>query len=214
MKQLRSLFCVLVGALASYQCGSGEDFVGKSPFGPPRWDTQCLVDGSDVTCSLVDHLRANLTAEATWSVQGPATVTAPGRIHATGAGEIVISAAYRFFSGGTREVSRFLVDPPRLARRLWWMSGFVLDAIDDRPITGACVAVLDGYNAGREALTDDRGVYRVDPLLTGEEFTLEVAKAGYRTLTRRYQLRDPVGRIDTPGEDGLLDVRLVRLPGS
>lgn len=216
MKTIRRMLSALGGALASLHCGGGSgDVSDKSPVGPPRWDTQCRIDGSDVSCTLVDHVRTDLTGEATWSVDGPATVTAPGRIHATGRGEIVIRAAFRFFSeGGTREVSRFLVDPPGIARRLWWLSGAVLDAADERPVAGVRVAVLDGYNADRDALTDDRGRYRIDPLLTGEEFTLEIAKQGYRTLTRRYQIRDPVGRVDTPGESGLLDVKLTRLPAS
>jgi hypothetical protein len=213
MKTTRRILCAIGGALASLHCGGNERVIGRSPVGPPRWDTQCRIEGSDVSCTLMDNDRADLTDEATWSVDGPATVTAPGRIHATGRGEIVIRAFFRFFSeGGTREVSRFLVDPPAVARRLWWMSGSVVDAVDDRPIAGANAMILDGYNAGRSALTDDRGRYRIDPLLTGEEFTLEVSAQGFRTLTRRYEVRDPVGRIDTPGESGLLDVRLTRVP--
>lgn len=109
----------LILAISLSAC-SGEDSVGPSSFGVPMFSTRCAVTGSDLSCSLTDR-GVNLTADARWSVVGPAIVTGPGQIRSTGRGEITIEVAYATFPG-TIEAGRYLVDPPLPPRRLWFLT--------------------------------------------------------------------------------------------
>jgi hypothetical protein len=209
---LRARGAALILAISLSAC-SGEDSVGPSSLAVLVLSTRCTATGSDLSCSLTDQLGVNLTADARWSVVGPAIVTAPGQIRSTGRGEITIDVAYAKFSNGTREVARYLVDPPLPPRRLWFLTGLVRES-GAVPLGGVEVTIVDGYNAGLGAVTDGRGSYRLDHVLTGEPFTLQAVKAGYQPLTRTYTLGDPGGGAGGVGGGAFLDdLVLVRSSG-
>ena len=108
---------------------------------------------------------------------------------------------------------RYLVDPPLQPRRLWFLTGLVRES-GGVPLGGVEVTIVDGYNAGRGAVTDERGSYRLDRVLTGEVFTLQAVKAGYQPLTRTYTLDDPNGGAGGAGGGPFLDdIVLLRAPG-
>lgn len=193
---------VLILAFSLSACSGPEDAVGPTSFGVPEVSTSCAVTGSDLSCTLTDR-GVNLTASSTWTVVGPALVTAPGQIRPTGRGEIMIEVAHASFSG-TVDVGRYLVDPSMPPRRLWFLTGLVRES-GGAPLGGVEVTIEDGYSAGRRAVTDERGSYRLDRVLTGEVFTLRAAKAGYLPATRTYTLADPSGGAGGAGGGPFVD---------
>lgn len=209
----RRTLAVLGAALSAASCGHDEGWLAcHGNQCVQGWTTSCRPVGSDLLCTLVDQARTDLTADGAWSVSGPAVVGAPGYVRTTGYGEIVVSVAYPLFHDGTHEVGRYLSDPPRTPRPFYWISLEVVDAGDGKPIGGVRFSVLDGYNAGRQGITDERGRVLVEPLLTGEDFTYEAEKTGYRTLTGRYRLGDPTGSGGPQGQGSspFLNLRLTR----
>ena len=69
----------------------------------------------------------------------------------------------------------------------------MLDAASGAKIPGATVRILDGYAAGKSAITNENGVYRIEPLLTGETFTATATKEGYQPVTTTYRVDSPIG---------------------
>jgi len=178
------------------------------------WDAQCRAASSGLTCALIDSEGRDQTASAVWTVTGPATVTAPGQVQTTAYGEVFVSAGYADAFGRfeVRAFNHFLADPPRAARRFHFLGGLVRESSGDQVIPDARVTILDGYNVGRGGATESNGHYTIDPVLTGEDFTVRAEKTGYEPLTRTYRVDDPVSS-GAPGNSPFLDLRLARLPG-
>jgi len=55
------------------------------------------------------------------------------------------------------------------------------------------VRILDGYAAGKSAITNENGAYRIEPLLPGETFTATASKEGYQSVTTTYRVDSPIG---------------------
>jgi hypothetical protein len=70
------------------------------------------------------------------------------------------------------------------------------------------VEILDGYNAGRAATSNQFGSYDILRVLTKESFTLRASKPGYVASTTTYLVDPPLGLENGP----FLDFRLTRIP--
>ncbi|MET0552358.1 MAG: hypothetical protein ABW221_04935 [Vicinamibacteria bacterium] len=178
----------------------------------PALNSDCRAIDADLLCQLTDNFRTDVTAESLWAVSGPAVVGAPGYVRMTGYGEIAITAEHRPSGLSTRLVGRYLADPPRAARPFGRVWGNAVDAAARQPLEGVRVTIVDGYNAGRSASSSVRGVLEIEPVLTEETFTWQAEKAGYRTATGRFRVRDQKIRIDptAPLPPSTLDLAMER----
>ena len=89
--------------------------------------------------------------------------------------------------------SWFLVDPSTEARRLYFIAGNVLDAMTQDPIQGAEVRILTGYSKNAHTITNQYGYYRIDRILTGQQFSAKASASGYQSLTSSFQVDSPIG---------------------
>jgi hypothetical protein len=211
----RALATLPFVALAA--CGESTTWPGNDSGRRLSWQAECRAQGADVACVLRDTTMRDQTANAVWTVEGPAIVAAPGQVRTTGRGEIVVRGGYVDYRDGpwqVRPVGRFLVDPQRTARPFLHLGGRILDTATSQPVGGAQVTILDGYDGGRSDTTQTNGHYLIEPVVTGEDFTVRVEKAGYETLATRYRVDDRAPVIDAPGNPPRLDLRLTRLPGA
>lgn len=87
----------------------------------------------------------------------------------------------------------FLVAPDQDARWLYFL-GLVVNETDGRtPVVGASVKILDGYRSDAICTTNASGFCSIHRILTGETFTTQVTKSGYRPTTFSYRVDPPVG---------------------
>jgi hypothetical protein len=85
---------------------------------------------------------------------------------------LVVLCLTAFACGGTDPIS------PTPQPTTFTLSGRVTDADTGTPLTGAAVNILDGKDAGRTAITDGAGSFRLTGLTVGG-FTVRVRDAGY-----------------------------------
>ncbi|MFP5247143.1 MAG: carboxypeptidase-like regulatory domain-containing protein, partial [Thermoanaerobaculia bacterium] len=103
---------------------------------------------------------------------------------------------------------RFLVGPGQPARQLYFVAGIVKDAATGAVIAGATVQIHDGYSAGKSAVTNQYGYYRIDSILTGEPFTATASAPGYAAATKSYRVDGPIAYAGTPHNPPWLDFTL------
>jgi hypothetical protein len=212
---VRPVAAVLV-ALATAGCGQDQGLLpcaeGDCVTG---WSANCQAVALDLRCALVDPRSADVTAEAVWGVSGPAVVEAPGSIRIAGYGEVVIAVAHRRAGIGTIEAGRFLADPPFPPRRIWWLAGSVVRASDLTALAGVRVTVtlvtVSGDERRSSAVTDARGQFRMEGVVTGEDLRWSAEKPGYATRSGGFRLPDPTGAF-APDPAPRLDLRLVQEP--
>ena len=77
-----------------------------------------------------------------------------------------------------------LVDSQRLSQIIYFLSGVITenDGTDTR-IPNAVVEILDGYNAGKSATSNQFGAYNIARVLTKVTFMVRASKAGYLPST-------------------------------
>ena len=68
-----------------------------------------------------------------------------------------------------------------------WLSGTATDGTSHAVLPNVTVAIIDGNNAGKSAVTDASGAYRMVGLRTGTA-TLVVSAAGYPTMKQQLEL--------------------------
>ena len=167
----------------------------------------CHGGGSNVVCDVTaanvgNVVYGDVTRQASWFSSGtPGSFPQPGVFAPSGSGEVEIWAKFDWKESETK--SMWLVAPNAPARRLQFVGGHVEDASTKAKLIGATVRILDGYTAGRSAVTNSLGYYSIKPVLTGETFTLEASMPGYATRTLTF-------RVDVPGTP-FLDIALERL---
>jgi hypothetical protein len=164
--------------------------------GPLSVSMRCVPEGANVRCVAsaynIDTAFQDATATGEWFSTGAAgTFPEPGLFVPASHGEVTISVRFRGHEADTK--STFLVGPNEPAQRLYWVAGVVLDAASGARIPGATVRILDGYAAGKSAITNENGAYRIEPLLTGETFTATATKEGYQPVTTTYRVDSPIG---------------------
>ena len=127
----------------------------------------------------------------TWSSSDGSVVMvdASGLVTAVGNGSVTIRAEVGSASG-TATVT--------VAARMWTLSGTVshgwsvplasgLDTAMAGDVSGAVVEVIDGADAGRRTVTDDRGRYELEALEEGQ-FTIRATAAGFAPADRTVAL--------------------------
>lgn len=192
-------------------CGGEECAVG--------WTASCRTDGVGLRCDLADQRGADVTTEGVWSVSGPAAVAAPGLVRPTGRGEVVVAVSHPRVGIGTIEAGRFLVDPLLLPLRIWWHAGSVERASDQTALAGARVTVSTlGDVRLSSAVTDARGQFRMEGVVTVVDLRWVAEKPGYVTRSGYFRLPDPMGGLETAPDAGMppalprLDLRLAQEP--
>jgi len=196
----RQLLGSLALALAISRCGSPTE---PRKLYYPSLDVGCLPSGAAVRCTATLDIT-DVTNQATWLASGAAgQFSRPGLFVPFSRGEVALWARYEGFEAFK---SQFLVDPNSPAQRLYWIAGRVTDATTGQAISGAEIRMLDGYAAGKVATTDAFGSYKIEPLLTGETFTIQAARNGYVSSTIRYRVDSPIGPPD--GNSPFLDFKL------
>ena len=149
----------------------------------------CRPAGSNVQCTASIFDEGDVTTKSTWFSQGATgTFVAPGHFVPAARGEVAISARYQTFEPPLKTI--FLVDPAAQARPLSLLDVAVDDAVARAPITGVEVQILDGYAAGRTAVTKD-GFCRLERVQTGETFTVRVSRSGYKTVEISHRIDWP-----------------------
>jgi hypothetical protein len=185
--------CALLGLLLLINCnGSPTEPIR----GPSSVSMSCVPEGTNVRCAAsaynIDIASRDVTATGEWLFTGVAGAFAePGLFVPASHGEVTIWVRYRGHDTATK--STFLVGPNEPAQRLYWVAGLVIDAASGERISGATVYILDGYAAGKSAMTNENGSYRIEPVLTGEVFTATASKGGYQTVSQTYRVDSPIG---------------------
>ena len=180
------------------------------PHGMAQVIVNCDPNGPNVTCratgyNVGDVPSGDFTNQATWLSDGaPGSFPQPGVFVPSARGEVRIWARVE---GIEEQYPKwFLVDPSAAAQALYWISGTVKDAETNQPISGATVRVLDGYAAGKSAVTSSLGAYTIRPALPGETVTVEASREGYATTRLTYLVQAPVNNYT------FADIKLQRLP--
>jgi len=127
-----------------------------------------------------------------------------------GHGELDVTATYANY---TPQMWSVLVDSQQLSQIIYFLSGVITenDGTDTR-IPNAVVEILDGYNAGKSATSNQFGAYNITGVLTKVTLMVRASKAGYLPSTTTYEVGGPV---QFPGETNnrpFLDFRLSRAP--
>lgn len=157
----------------------------------------CNPSGVTVTCRATNP--ADVTKEVTWFSSGATGMFAePGFFVPSSGGEVEIWARLDDAESTTR--SAFLVDPAGDARRLAAVSGDIYDDDTNQKIAGVTVRIVEGYGAGRSAISDRRGRYTLERVLTGETFTVEASRIEYEPARASF-------RVDPP-RNPILDIRM------
>jgi hypothetical protein len=192
-------------------CGGEECVVG--------WTASCRADGVGLRCDLVDERSAAVTTAGVWSVSGPAVVAAPGLVRPTGRGEVVVAVSHPRIGIGTIEAGRFLVDPLLIPLRMLPLAGSVERASDQKALAGVRVTVSTiGEVRSRTAVTDARGQFRMEGVVTVVDLFWQAEKPGYVTRSGYFRLPDLIGGVEIPSGADLapaltrLDLRLVEEP--
>jgi hypothetical protein len=175
----------------------------------------CLPVQANLQCTLIktDYSEpplpsVDVTSLAQWSVSNPAiaTVSTSGFVTVFGHGELDIIASDADYSPQTWSV---LVDPQQAPEVIYFLSGIVSEnGGTNAPIPGAVVEILDGYNAGKTATSNQVGAYDISRVLTKVSFTIRASQAGYLASTTTYEVDGPF----IPGNAPFLDFRLTRIP--
>ena len=190
---MKTRIAVLLACLSLAACGHDEGgWLGcHGNHCVPGLRGGCRLLDADLLCQLSDNFGTEVTGEARWIVTGPAVVGTAGYIRTTGYGEIEVTAEHALSSYPmTLRLGRYLADPPRAPRLLGPVYGDAVESGTQQPVEGARVTIIDGYNAGRHAVTSARGYFTIEPVLTGETFTWQAEKAGYETATGRFRIHD------------------------
>ena len=189
---MKTRIAVLLACLSLAACGHDE---GGWPgchgnHCVPALNAWCSVLDADLLCRVYDNFGTEVTGEARWIVTGPAVVGTAGYIRTTGYGEIVLSVEHAPTYSMNRLIGRYLADPPRAPRLFGPVFGDAVDSGTKQAVEGVRVTILDGYNAGRHAVSSARGGFTIEPVLTEETFTWQAEKAGYETATGRFRIHD------------------------
>ena len=193
-------------------CACEEEAVGPKGSNP-RVQSTCLPSGSNVACTVILYdvpsygSTRDVTAEATWLVSDPSIgeFFVAGFFRPRTRGEVALWSRYDQWEEVEDLHSWFLVDPSASAQRLYFLAGTVIDAITQAPISAVEVRILDGYSRNARAVTNENGYYKVDRILTGEDFSASASKSGYTSVTQAYRVDSPVGPV---GNGPFLDFRL------
>ncbi len=196
-------------------CGGGAP-VGPSQSGPTTVNLSCLPVQVNLQCTVTGEYShpplpsVDLTRLAQWSLSNPAiaTVSTSGFVTVLGHGELDIIASYANYGPQTWSV---LADPQQPPQVIYFLSGIIRenDGTDTR-VPDAVVEILDGYNAGRAATSNQLGTYNISRVLTKVSFTVRASKPGYVASTTTYQVDGPTGLGNAP----FLDFRLTRIPAT
>jgi hypothetical protein len=125
------------------------------------------------TASYSDGSARDVTSEANWQVASEfLSLTGPGEVIGSGAGESAVSAA---FSGRSSVVGGVVIVPPGT----YHMRGTVRDA--GKPLSEATVVITSGP-LGTKPVNLVNGVYKVFGV--AGPTTIAVSKEGYQTATR------------------------------
>lgn len=157
---------------------------------------RCVPEGENVRCAATAYnvggiASRDVTSKTTWTASPVyGSFVEPGLFAPTSRGETTITGRFETFSN-TYPPS-FLVGPGEPARQLFYVTGSVKDAATGSPVVGAAVRIESGHSTGKSAVTNDRGFYTVERVLTSETFTITASKEGYQPLTKS-------GRGDTSG---------------
>jgi hypothetical protein len=92
----------------------------------------------------------------------------------------------------------------QVARRRPALSGRVTDVDTRVPLAGATIAVLDGSNAGREAVSGSDGRFRLAELWFGG-FTVRIRQGTLRWTITKGHPRTPTTRVGTGGFAGTVN---------
>ena len=206
---MRSVIILLAFAVAG--CSSAP--TGPSRSGPTAVNLLCLPVQVNLQCRLtkVDYSEppppsVDVTRLAEWAVSNPAIATvSSGFVSVVGQGELDITASYANY---TPQVWSVLIDSQQPPQVIYFLSGVIRenDGTDTR-IPDAVVEILDGYNAGKSATSNQFGAYHISRVLTKVSFTVRASKPGYLTSTTTYQVDGPTGLGNAP----FLDFRLTRI---
>lgn len=148
----------------------------------------CMPEGSNVRCSATAYnvggvASRDVTGSTTWMASNVfGSFVEPGLFVPTAHGDITITARFEVIQN-TYPPS-FVVGPGVPARQLFYATGTVKDAATGAPIVGATVHIDSGHSLGRAAVTNDRGFYKIEPVLTSEPFTITASKEGYQAQTK------------------------------
>ncbi len=117
----------------------------------------------------------DVTSKVTWSSSNEATAAVLGsELTLVGAGSCEIRAALEQVSAAA-PVSVDARPPGRST-----LSGIISDSVTRRSLASATVRILDGPDAGREAVSDESGFYSLAALVQGN-LTVRVTRPGYET---------------------------------
>ena len=151
----------------------------------------CNPSGSNIVCrasatNLGGVISGDVTREATWLHNTRIGEFAePGVFVPSTDGEVDISAKFSWLESSKHS---YVVSPTAPPRRLFFVGGNITDAATNEKIVGATVRILDGYAAGRAAVSNSLGYYSIDRVLTDETFTLEVTMEGYARQVLTYRI--------------------------
>jgi hypothetical protein len=141
---------------------------------PAAGDTAQLT----ATASFSDGSSQSVTSQATWETSNAAvaTVSPAGVATFVAAGDAELKATFKGVSG----TARVTVSPKAAPR--FQISGTIHEKGTTHPLTSATVAVVDGPDAGRTAVTDLSGVYTLTNVTAGS-FNVRATRNGYETQT-------------------------------
>ena len=183
-------------------CGDGAIEPSAPPSEPPRATAVAVTPATADLTALGATVRFSAEvrdqngrvmagAAVTWSSGdgSVATVDASGLATAVGNGSATITAAAGSASGAATVT---------VAARLWTLSGTVshgwsvplasgLDTAMAGDIAGAVVEVIEGADAGRRTVTDDRGRYELESLEEGQ-LTIRATAEGFAPANRKVGL--------------------------
>jgi Carboxypeptidase regulatory-like domain len=153
---------------------------------------RCLPEGPNVRCNATAYnvggiASRDVTETTNWfatSVYG--SFVQPGLFVPSAHGDITITARFEQFEPAYPP--KFLVGPGQPARPLYYAQGTVKDAATGATISGATVRIESGHSAGRAGVSNERGIYRIDPVLTSELFTITASKEGYQPQTKSHRV--------------------------
>jgi hypothetical protein len=182
-------------------CGS------SAPTGPSHSFTEvflrCDPVGVNLQCTLTsEDIYSNspgsdISSHAQWTVSNPAiaSVSNSGFVTVLGHGELDITVSYPPYSSDIlpSPVWSVLVDSHQAPQLLYFLSGTITESDGSTIITGATVEILDGYNAGASAVSNQYGYYQITRVLTNVTFTVQASKAGYLPSTTTYGVANPNG---------------------